>query len=1077
MARRTLTPATPIPTAVSTAPPRDPSLLAQSDPVWSANLLLLRRQWKWAAFSQFFYTFATLLATGDVALSEIEDDLARSTALYLPRMMHRLLYTLTQDRKITIDNWQTALRKQYMRRDPTRNPIGPEPKLPSRESSPDPSTPGAEPDGEEGETAGPGEPSTAIPVNGTTNGESRAGTDVLDESHIPIKGEVEHSTQLVEDEDLAELEEESKDWLELPMLDKLDSLHLLTEWQFQNSQRLRTMMKDDDEGAQWRIEPIGYDAKTNAYWLIGPDRLWIQRVPPKPPKGTKRKRTTAPSKSKAKASTSKLERDDEESDSQQQSAKRKRVQPKVTGRSTRSHKKQAAPITPEAGGKSARAAKLQANRKLDAQAKELAEFQAASMSKSGSRSTRRTRSELEPRSSPPKLLPQTPRGTRTSARLRGPAAKEDDEWQQIPEEWLIESADVAEPIDVKGKGKAKAAKEEIEEHGPAMEEHKTGLESDEESSELSDLPEDVDESGETESTNQHLPSSSLFPNGNSHKARSSKRLTPKIQSQAANEPSDVPDVTGDPMLGDVHPVPEDFVEWEAICVTLYEWEHIAERFEKATHYLEKALFKVLSQHIVPAVTAELKESERKRRIEEAVVHRKRSSRIAVKESEKEEARLAAKKKAEESEKLARAKRAEARMKKEEAEREKRERAREQRRIEREEREQRALTKHKRADEESVSVDIDDRESTATPVVNGTHSSNSVHLSRVATPSVQSPDWILECEICGASGINIDDGQPMVSCGLCSKWQHIKCHDLADVRQGRPNRNWDTQQFYCKRCRVRATADGPSYAVPQQQPYIAAQQYSYSQPSSSTSMPHQQNLATTNPHDLYSQSTSDVRFLSRQPVENGSSYGQPQYSQKNFAPSPAHARTQASNGALTFAHYQPEQRGFSTRTSQQQPAQPAWGNGYHSADNLAQRLPPSSQYAPQYSHSGGTYASNGIPNGGTPVAYQQQNLPASHLPTYSHSQDHGMPSNAGWGSTANGYASNVGTSATQSAAESLAYMHELANGRHGGWQHPHASSPHVQSNGGGLEHGHGYPSTYAEQHQRGAAPSYHYPSAT
>ena len=43
-----------------------------------------------------------------------------------------------------------------------------------------------------------------------------------------------------------------------------------------------------------------------------------------------------------------------------------------------------------------------------------------------------------------------------------------------------------------------------------------------------------------------------------------------------------------------------------ICVTLNEWEHIAERFEKATHYLEKALYKMLTQHIVPNVTAELR---------------------------------------------------------------------------------------------------------------------------------------------------------------------------------------------------------------------------------------------------------------------------------------------------------------------------------------------------------------------------------------------------------------------------------------------------------------------------------------
>ena len=31
----------------------------------------------------------------------IEDDLARSTRIHTPRVMHRLLYALTQDRKIT----------------------------------------------------------------------------------------------------------------------------------------------------------------------------------------------------------------------------------------------------------------------------------------------------------------------------------------------------------------------------------------------------------------------------------------------------------------------------------------------------------------------------------------------------------------------------------------------------------------------------------------------------------------------------------------------------------------------------------------------------------------------------------------------------------------------------------------------------------------------------------------------------------------------------------------------------------------------------------------------------------------
>jgi tyrosine-protein phosphatase YwqE len=43
-------------------------------------------------------------------------------------------------------------------------------------------------------------------------------------------------------------------------------------------------------------------------------------------------------------------------------------------------------------------------------------------------------------------------------------------------------------------------------------------------------------------------------------------------------------------------------------VTLSDWEHIAERFEKGTHYTEKALYKVLVKEIVPVITEELRVS-------------------------------------------------------------------------------------------------------------------------------------------------------------------------------------------------------------------------------------------------------------------------------------------------------------------------------------------------------------------------------------------------------------------------------------------------------------------------------------
>ena len=69
MPRRTATPATPAPPAPLPPPPRDLAALAESDPEWAANLRALRRHWKWANFSQFFYTFADLLAMPDVFLS------------------------------------------------------------------------------------------------------------------------------------------------------------------------------------------------------------------------------------------------------------------------------------------------------------------------------------------------------------------------------------------------------------------------------------------------------------------------------------------------------------------------------------------------------------------------------------------------------------------------------------------------------------------------------------------------------------------------------------------------------------------------------------------------------------------------------------------------------------------------------------------------------------------------------------------------------------------------------------------------------------------------------------------------
>ena len=99
-------------------PPRSPS---PTHNIFNEPLTQLRTQWKWAAFSQFFFTFNHLFAMNDVSLNvyihsqctptkiviltsfpqDIEEDLVRGSSTVLPRVMQRLLYIVSYDRKVS----------------------------------------------------------------------------------------------------------------------------------------------------------------------------------------------------------------------------------------------------------------------------------------------------------------------------------------------------------------------------------------------------------------------------------------------------------------------------------------------------------------------------------------------------------------------------------------------------------------------------------------------------------------------------------------------------------------------------------------------------------------------------------------------------------------------------------------------------------------------------------------------------------------------------------------------------------------------------------------------------------------
>lgn len=190
------------------------------------------------------------------------------------------------------DSWQNVLRRQYQRRDPEASPIGLMGRskrfiVESSRASTAPSGALSEvpPDEQErdngslecGRSTTPTSPGNVVRVEGSMGGPDHISVTKVEEDDI--------SSETLEQP------EKQVDWLDLSMPAKLESLHTLTEWQFQNPHRLRQQMKTDDEQATWvcrgtstfrplppdvllvletqRIEPIGYDAKRNAYWLIG----------------------------------------------------------------------------------------------------------------------------------------------------------------------------------------------------------------------------------------------------------------------------------------------------------------------------------------------------------------------------------------------------------------------------------------------------------------------------------------------------------------------------------------------------------------------------------------------------------------------------------------------------------------------------------------------------------------------------------------------------------------------------------------------------------------------------------------
>lgn len=160
-----------------------------------------------------------------------------------------------------------------MKRDPQANPLGSEPKdLKHAKEEEEPTSIDQEPvasqpvhnDGINIDSASFGVPEASGSSYPAPEDFSEQKSDIQSrQSSVPGKREASVSKPAAQDDSAEEIQ--PVDWFDLPLLSKLETMHTLAEWQFQNPARLRTIMKTDDEMATWVSTFSIIDVKTLAH--------------------------------------------------------------------------------------------------------------------------------------------------------------------------------------------------------------------------------------------------------------------------------------------------------------------------------------------------------------------------------------------------------------------------------------------------------------------------------------------------------------------------------------------------------------------------------------------------------------------------------------------------------------------------------------------------------------------------------------------------------------------------------------------------------------------------------------------
>ncbi|KAH8550080.1 hypothetical protein BGW37DRAFT_91186 [Umbelopsis sp. PMI_123] len=213
----------------------------------------------------------------------------------LEYLIIRLLKVLTRNRLISSETWQLYLIREFYKREPEENnPFYQEKYWPFPMSKTkiiyEPTDPSSKPENGDEDAA-----SSVL---------SEEETDENDKTRDSTEPEVKKESDIKTEEQTPEIEvplEEQPDpinFFDLDLDTKLHVLHTLCEWQLDDPERMREHLPSEDDAAHWRVDPVGYDANGNTYWLFDDNRLY--RESPAPPKSKSKNKSKAKGSGKKK---------------------------------------------------------------------------------------------------------------------------------------------------------------------------------------------------------------------------------------------------------------------------------------------------------------------------------------------------------------------------------------------------------------------------------------------------------------------------------------------------------------------------------------------------------------------------------------------------------------------------------------------------------------------------------------------------------------------------------------------------------------------------------------------------------